>query len=164
MQPLETDGKINVLFVCMGNICRSPMAEVIFRDLVKKQNLGDRFEIGSAGTGHWHVGERAHRGAREVLLRHGLDPNGLIAKQVTQIDLDRADYIVVMDGENLTELRSFGVDRSKLSRLLDYADNLNARDVPDPFYDGRFELVYELVRIGSEGLLKHIRQTLINVS
>jgi protein-tyrosine phosphatase len=163
MQTLESNGKINVLFVCMGNICRSPMAEAIFRDLVKKQSLSDRIEISSAGTGYWHVGERAHRGTREVLLRHGLDPNGLIARQVTQADLDRANYIVVMDNENLAELRSFDVDRSKLSRLLDHADNLNAHDVPDPYYDGRFELVYELVRIGSEGLLKHIRQAMINV-
>ncbi len=156
----EANHKINVLFVCMGNICRSPMAEAIFRDLVKKTNLSERFEIKSAGTGYWHAGERPHRGTREVLLRHGIDPNGLIAKQVTQADLDHADYIVVMDDENLAELRSHRVDRAKLSRLLDYADNLNARDVPDPYYDGRFELVYEMIRIGSEGLLKHIRKTL----
>jgi protein-tyrosine phosphatase len=160
MPSSQTNHKVNVLFVCLGNICRSPMAEAIFRDLVKKNNLSDRIDIKSAGTGYWHIGERAHRGAREVLSRHGVDPNGLIAKQVTQADLNHADYIVAMDAENVSELRSFGVDRSKLSRLLDYADNLNARDVPDPFDDGRFELVYELVRIGSEGLLKHIRKTM----
>ena len=160
MQPSQTNHHVHVLFVCLGNICRSPMAEAIFRDLVKKNNLSERIDIKSAGTGYWHAGERAHRGTREVLSRHGIDPVGLIAKQVTQADLDRADYIVAMDDENVAVLRSFTVDRTKLSRLLDYADNLNARDVPDPYYDGRFELVYELVRIGSEGLLKHIRKTM----
>jgi len=151
------DQRVNVLFVCMGNICRSPMAEAVFRDLVKKKQLDDRFEIASAGTGGWHIGERPHRGTREVLARHGIDPNGLVAKQVTQEALNRAHYVVAMDSENLADLRSWHVDNAKLSRLLDYADDLNVRDVPDPYYDGRFELVYELVRIGSEGLLKHIQ-------
>jgi protein-tyrosine phosphatase len=149
--------RINVLFVCMGNICRSPMAEAVFRDLVKKNRLDDRFEIASAGTGDWHAGERPHRGTREVLARHGIDPNGLVAKQVTQEALDRAHYIVAMDADNLADLHSWRVDNAKLSRLLDHAEDLNVRDVPDPYYDGRFELVYELVRIGSEGLLKHIQ-------
>jgi protein-tyrosine phosphatase len=157
--PLSNDtDKIVVLFVCMGNICRSPMAEAVFRDLVQKSKLSDRFEVKSAGTGHWHVGERAHRGTREVLGRHGIDPNGLIAKQVSQADLDNADYVVAMDAENLADLHSWRLDAAKLSRLLDYADGLDVHDVPDPYYDGRFELVYELVRIGSEGLLNHIRR------
>jgi protein-tyrosine phosphatase len=158
MSALNSNGKIQVLFVCLGNVCRSPMAEAICRDLVTKAGLADHFEIKSAGTGSWHIGERPHRGAREVLLRHGIDPNGIIAKQVTQRDLERADYIVAMDNENLADLRSYRVDNGKLSRLLDHADGLMARDVPDPYYDGRFELVYELTRIGAEGLLTRIKQ------
>ena len=150
--------KINVLFVCLGNICRSPMAEAVFRDLVAKNHLADRFEISSAGTGDWHVGEPPHRGTREALKRHDIDPNGLIAKHLTQPMLDRADYVVAMDGENLSDLRLWGVDRAKLSRLLDHATGLDARDVPDPYYDGRFEVVYELVRLGSQGLLQEIRR------
>lgn len=154
-------GKINVLFVCMGNICRSPMVEAVFRDLVNKSNLRDRFEIQSAGTGSAHAGERPHRGTREVLFRHGIDPNGLVAKQVSQDMLDRADYIVAMDNENLSELQSWRIADGKLSRLLDYAADLNVREVPDPYYDRRFELVYELSRLGAQGLLKHIQQALI---
>jgi protein-tyrosine phosphatase len=157
MASSTSNGTVKVLFVCLGNICRSPMAEAVFRELVDKNNLHDRIEIQSAGTGGWHAGERAHRGTREVLSRHGIDPNGLIAKQVSQDMLDRADYVVAMDSENLSDLRSWQIDQGKLSRLLDYAADINVRDVPDPYYDGRFELVYELARLGSQGLLKHIR-------
>ncbi|MBI5564648.1 MAG: low molecular weight phosphotyrosine protein phosphatase [Chloroflexi bacterium] len=152
------NGKVKVLFVCLGNICRSPMAEAVFRELVDKHNLRDRFDIQSAGTGSWHAGERVHRGTREVLSRHGIDPNGLVAKQVSQDMLDHADYVVAMDSENLSDLRSWPIDQGKVSRLLDYAADINVRDVPDPYYDGRFELVYELARLGSQGLLKHIRE------
>ena len=150
--------KLNILFVCMGNICRSPMAEAVFRDLVTKEGVADRFEIASAGTGDWHVGQAPHLGTRETLRRHGIEPDGLIAKHVTQTMLDRADYVVAMDGENLSDLQSWRVDRRKVSRLLDYAEGLDVHDVPDPYYDGRFELVYQLVSIGSAGLLQHIRE------
>ena len=150
--------RINVLFVCLGNICRSPMAEAVFRDLVAKKGLSDHFTIQSAGMGDWHLGEPAHRGTREVLKRHDIDPSGLLAKSVTQSALDQADYIVAMDAENLSDLRAWQVDHAKLTRILDYTEGLDVRDVPDPYYDGRFELVYELIRMGSEGLLKHIRE------
>jgi protein-tyrosine phosphatase len=142
----------------MGNICRSPMAEAVFRDLVEKERVADRFEIASAGTGGWHVGEPAHRGTREILKRHGIEPNGLVAKHVSQAMLDRADYVVAMDDENISELHSWRLDRHKVSRILDYAEGLNVHDVPDPYYDGRFELVYQLVNQGSAGLLRYIRE------
>jgi protein-tyrosine phosphatase len=151
--------KIHVLFVCMGNICRSPMAEAVFRDLVKQQKLIDHFEIVSAGTGDWHVGELAHHSTCETLQRHGIEPDGLIAKHVSQAMLDRADYVVAMDYENLVDLRAWRIDRTKLSRILDYALDVEVRDVPDPYYDGRFEFVYTLVSRGAEGLLQQIRET-----
>ena len=159
MPHLATQKKINVLFVCMGNICRSPMAEAVFRDQVQRQQLTEHFEIVSAGTGNWHVGERPHRGTRETLTRHGIEPNGLVAKHVSQAMLDRADYVVAMDNENVADLHAWHIDRKKLSRLLDYALDVDVRDVPDPYYDGRFELVYSLVSRGSEGLLQQIRET-----
>ncbi len=142
----------------MGNICRSPMAEAVFRDLVNKEGVADHFEIASAGTGDWHVGEPPHRGTREALKRHGIAANGLIAKHVTQAMLDGADYVVAMDYENLADLRAWRMDRKKVSRLLDYALDVEVRDVPDPYYDGRFELVYQLVSRGSQGLLEQIRE------
>lgn len=133
------------------------MAEAVFRDQVQREGLADRFEISSAGTGDWHVGELPHRGTRETLRRHDIDPASLVAKHVTQAMLDRADYVIAMDGENLSDLRSWCVDRNKLSRLLDYDLDQEYRDVPDPYYDGRFELVYQLVRSGSIKLLEHLR-------
>ena len=142
----------------MGNICRSPMAEAVFSDLVKKEGVADHFEIASAGTGDWHVGEPPHRGTRETLKRHGLEPNGLVAKHVSQAMLDRADYIVAMDDENVADLRVWRMDRPRVSRLLDYAPEVDVRDVPDPYYDGRFELVYQLVSRGVQGLLEQIRE------
>ena len=142
----------------MGNICRSPMAEAVFRDLVEKERVADRFEIASAGTGGWHVGEPAHRGTRETLKRHGIEPNGLVAKHVSQAMLDRADYVVAIDNENISDLHAWRLDRHKVSRILDYTEGLDVHDIPDPYYDGRFELVYQLVSQGSAGLLLHIRE------
>jgi protein-tyrosine phosphatase len=150
--------KVNVLFVCLGNICRSPMAEAVFRDLVQKAGLAGRFEIASAGMGDWHAGEPPHPGTREALRRHGIAPDGLVAKAVSQAILDRADYVVAMDDDNLADLRSWRIDRRKVSRLLDYAPEVETRQVPDPYYDGRFELVYQLVSIGAAGLLEQIRE------
>jgi protein-tyrosine phosphatase len=150
--------KINILFVCMGNICRSPMAEAVFRDLVEKEGVADRFEINSAGTGDWHVGQPPHRGTRETLKHHGIAPDGLVAKHVSQAMLDRADYVVAMDYENVADLQAWRIDRKKVSRILDYALDVEVRDVPDPYYDGRFELVYQLVSRGSAGLLDQIRE------
>ncbi len=142
----------------MGNICRSPMAEAVFRDLVAKEGVAEHFEIASAGTGDWHVGQSPHHGTRETLKRHGIAPNGLIAKHVSQTMLDGADYVVAMDDENVSDLRAWRFDRKKLSLILDYAEGLDMHDVPDPYYDGRFELVYQLVSLGAAGLLRKIRE------
>ena len=134
------------------------MAEAVFRKLVEQEGVADHFEIASAGTGDWHVGQLPHRGTRETLKRHGIEPNGLIAKQISQTMLDRADYVVAMDDENISDLRSWRIDRKKVSRILDYAEGLDVHDVPDPYYDDRFELVYQLVSLGSAGLLRRIRE------
>ena len=114
--------KVNILFVCMGNICRSPMAEAVFRERITQAGLADHFEIASAGTGDWHVGEPPHRGTRETLKRHGINPSGLIAEHVSQAMLDHADYVVAMDYENLADLRAWRIDRKKISRTAPVKD------------------------------------------
>jgi len=143
-----------VMFVCMGNICRSPMAEGVFRQLVKDRGLADRFEIASAATGHWHLGNAPHAGTRKELAKHGISLPGKTAQKLTAADLQVYDYIVAMDEENVQDVRY--AFNKELPRLLDYVDDINEKDVPDPYYSGNFERVYDLVVAGCQGLLNHI--------
>jgi protein-tyrosine phosphatase len=149
---------VRVLFVCLGNICRSPMAEAVFRHLVDEAGLSDQITVDSAGTGSWHVGERAHHGTLDILHAHGIEYDGR-ARQITRADFAQFDYILAMDSENLADLREMMPDNTQVTvrRFLEFADNVPRRDVPDPYFDGRFEEVYDLVRQGAAGLLAHIR-------
>jgi len=151
---------IRVLFVCLGNICRSPMAEAVFRHKVREAGLADRIEADSAGTGSWHIGKPPHQGTIDVLTRRRIDYSGIIARQVSKNDLDKFDYIVAMDENNVKNLRSLGgdSDNGKIVRLLDFVPEQPIRDVPDPYYTGNFDEVYELVDQGCEKLLDHIRE------
>ena len=135
------------------------MAEGIFRHLVEEAGLSDRVVVDSAGTGSWHIGEQAHRGTRQVLQKHGIHYSGR-ARQITLDDLDNYDYILAMDHDNLSALRRLAGNnsRAEMRLFMDYADGMSGSEVPDPYYSGRFEEVYQLVRAGAEGLLAHIRQ------
>ncbi|MFQ5595685.1 MAG: low molecular weight protein-tyrosine-phosphatase [Anaerolineae bacterium] len=150
---------IRVLFVCLGNICRSPMAEGVFRHLVQQAGLADGFEIESGGTGGWHVGERPHRGTQRELRARGIDLAGKRAHQVSSHDLEAADYVIAMDRSNLRNLQRHSpriqLD-GKLHLLLDFAEDVDIQDVPDPYYEGNFDRVYELVEAGCRGLLDYI--------
>lgn len=150
-----------VLFVCLGNICRSPMAEGVFRQLVEEEGLADRFEIDSVGTGTWHIGEPPHTGTQRVLRDHGIDLGDKHARQVTGSDVESADYVVAMDRSNvrnLGRLISDGALKDKTYLLMDFASATDVRDVPDPYYEGQFERVYALVTDGAQGLLDYIRE------
>lgn len=151
---------IRVLFVCMGNICRSPMAEAVFREYVKQEGLDDRIETDSAGTGHWHVGKPPHRGTLEELRKNGISGEDLRARQVAKEDLQRFDYIVAMDEHNLAELRRLerGERQSKPMLLLQLVPEIEDPNVPDPYFEGNFSHVYELVSKGCKRLLDYIKK------
>lgn len=153
---MTEEKRIRVLFVCLGNICRSPMAEAVFRHLIKEAGLEHRVDIESAGTGSWHTGERPHRGTLEVLRKNSIDAGSKRARTLTRSDTDQFDYIVAMDAENVADIQSvFG---RRVPRLLEYAPKGSPLDVPDPYYTNTFDEVYRLVLAGSKGLLEHIRQ------
>jgi protein-tyrosine phosphatase len=148
---------IRVLFVCMGNICRSPMAEGVFQQLVEQAGLHDQFICDSAGTAGYHAGETAHRGTLAILQKNGIPYNGR-SRQLTRADLKNFDYILAMDEDNLAGIRSLGGSTAKVNLFLDYAPNQPIREVPDPYYNDRFDTVYDLVLAASEGLLAEIRR------
>jgi protein-tyrosine phosphatase len=151
---------VRVLFVCLGNICRSPMAEAVFCHLVAQAGLSERIQADSAGTGSWHVGEQPHHGTRRVLRERGIDYTHC-ARVIAPADFAHFDYIVALDRSNLADLSGLARgSRAKVGLLLDYAPATGYRDVPDPYYDGRFDLVYDLVEQGCRGLLERIAATL----
>lgn len=147
---------VKVLFVCLGNICRSPMAEFVFRDMVRKRGLSDRFLIASAGTSNEEVGNGVHRGTKNKLKEAGIDASEKRAVQLRKEDYSRYDYIIGMENSNLSSMeRIFGGDpEQKVRRLLELASR--PRDIADPWYTGNFDKTYEDVYEGCEILLEHI--------
>ncbi|MCD7854658.1 MAG: low molecular weight phosphotyrosine protein phosphatase [Clostridiales bacterium] len=142
---------IKVMFVCHGNICRSPMGEIIFKDMVKKQGLEDRFLIDSSATSREELGNGVYPPAARKLRSVGLDPRGHRAKQFTTGDYKKFDYVLVMEDFNRRNLlRIIGSDSDKkIFRLLDFTDS--PRDIADPWYTDNFDLAYDEI---SEGVLR----------
>ena len=144
-----------VLFVCLGNICRSPTAEAVFRH--RAHTAGLEVEIDSAGTGAWHVGERPDPRARDAGARRGYSFDGQTARAVHLSDFDYFDHILAMDRKNLSNLKSRAPDGSheKVQLFLDYAVSISVSEVPDPYYGGAdgFEDVLNLIEAASDGLI-----------
>jgi protein-tyrosine phosphatase len=147
---------IRVVFVCEGNICRSPMAHGLFRHMVKEAGLSDQIEVDSAGTSGFHMGEPPHPGTQEILDEQGIDFTHA-SRSLMRRDLKEADYLVALDQSNLRGIKQLGEPRGETRLLLDYAPSVVIKDVPDPYYSGGFDEIYELVKAGCEGLLAHIR-------
>lgn len=151
----------SVLFVCMGNICRSPTAEGVFRHFVNEAGLADQFDIDSAGTHAYHVGEPPDRRATAAAERRGISLANIAARRVSDEDFERFDLIVAMDEDNQQRLLDQSPEeyRSKISLFLTFADG-EEREVPDPYYGGTpgFERVLDLIESASRGLLRSLRQ------
>ena len=155
---------IRVLFVCMGNICRSPTAEGVFRRLVEEHGLAGEVEVDSAGTHDYHVGDPPDRRAQAIALRRGYSIEHLRGRQVEEVDFARFDYVLAMDQENLTSLRRRCPPKHehKVSLLLAHSRKYPNLDVPDPYFGGPggFELVLDMVEDAARGLIGDIQRQL----
>ena len=150
---------VRVLFVCLGNICRSPMAEAIFKDLVKREGLESFIDVDSAGIGHWHEGSEPHEGTREILDQKGISHEGMLARQVKEGDWDDFDYLIAMDEKNLSDLKAIREKNDVVvDKLMSGVPNAKESDVPDPYFTGNFDYVYELVSEGCIQLLDRIKK------
>lgn len=149
---------VKVLFVCLGNICRSPMAEAVMRHLVELKGLQDKIIIDSAGTSSWHVGESPHYGTQSKLKEYNISTKGMKARQLQRNDFEQFDYIVGMDSSNVQNIRQIlgEPNHPKIFRFLDLTHH--KKDVPDPYYTGNFQETYDLVKDGCEALLQKIME------
>lgn len=151
---------MRVLFVCLGNICRSPTAEAVFRQLVARADTRLAIEIDSAGIGDWHIGEPPDRRAQAAARRRGVDMSTIRARQFVHDDFALFDLILAMDRQNLAELRRRAPAqyRERVRLFLEFAPELETHDVPDPYYGGEagFEQVLDLTEHAARGLLAHL--------
>ncbi len=152
--------KKRILFVCLGNICRSPSAEAVFKHQLEKKGLAGKYFVDSAGTSAWHAGERADARMRRHAKKRGIELTS-ISRQFIPDDFDRFDYIVAMDRENMEQLRRAARNKQDLEKLFymtDFSKKFNYNHVPDPYYGGEdgFELVLDLLEDASEGLLESV--------
>ena len=149
--------KHRILFVCLGNICRSPMAEGVFRRVAEEAGMLDRFEIDSAGMGDWHKGEAPDHRAQKAAFDRGVDISGQSARKVEPEDFDDFDLVLAMDGSNIDDLYEIAphAARTKIRRFLSYAPHLGVEDVPDPYYGGTagFDHALDLIEAAAQGLL-----------
>lgn len=154
--------KVSVLFVCMGNICRSPTAEVVFRHYVESAGLSERILIDSAGTHDYHIGHAPDLRSQQAAEQRGYDMSELRGRQVESQDFERFDYILAMDRANLAILQYLAPRgcKKQVGLLLDFSRYHTEREVPDPYYGGAqgFEHVLDMAEDASQGLLQHIRQ------
>ena len=150
-----------VLFVCLGNICRSPTADGIFRELLVREKLDQKIQVDSAGTGAWHIGKAPDARTVAAARQRGYDLSILRARQVSANDFAEFDYVLAMDKSNLQDLQRMkpSTYNGHLGLFLEFGSRGDYREVPDPYYGGQdgFELVLDLVEDAARGLLNHIR-------
>lgn len=154
--------KTKILFVCLGNICRSPSAEAVFNAVVEKRVLADKFEIDSAGIAAYHAGEHADERMQQHAINRGYRLTSISRQVKAPDDFDHFDYIIGMDDQNIDDLEYLArteVQRSRISKMTDYCTRHDNNSVPDPYYGGAagFELVLDILEDACDGLLDHIQ-------
>lgn len=159
--------EISVLFVCLGNICRSPTAHGVFETMVLQAGLQDRIHIDSCGTGDWHIGHSPDERSASTALTRGYDLSHLRSRQIHSSDFQRFDYILVMDNKNLSDVKALcpADYAGQIELFLNYANNYSSTvEVPDPYYGGAsgFDHVIDLVEDASQSLLNTLQASLIN--
>ncbi|MDP1594295.1 MAG: low molecular weight protein-tyrosine-phosphatase [Gallionella sp.] len=159
---MKSNKKVSVLFICMGNICRSPTAEAVFRHYVERAGLSESILIDSAGTHDYHIGEPPDKRTQYAAQQRGYDMSALRGRQVQSADFERFDYVLAMDKANLAILQYLTPRgcKTQAQLFLDYARHHNESEVPDPYYGGvqGFEHVLDMVEDAAQELLQHIRQ------
>ena len=147
---------IKILFICHGNICRSPMAEFIFKDLTAKRGLSDRFHIESAAVSSEEIGNPVYPPAKAELARHGIYCGGKTARKIRKTDYEEFDYLIAMEGSNIRNMkREFPQDpKHKIFRLLDVAEH--PKDIEDPWYTRQFDVAYREIEAGCTALLAYL--------
>jgi len=157
---------VKVLFVCLGNICRSPTAEGVFKAMLEREGLSGHVTVDSAGVGSWHIGSPPDRRAQAAARQRGIDLSGQRARQAKADDFLRFDYVIAMDSETHRELSSLCPpgEKGRLHMFMAFAPHLGLADVPDPYYggDGGFDAVLDMIEAASAGLLADIRANHLN--
>lgn len=159
---MQNKNNISVLFVCMGNICRSPTAEGVFRHVVENAGLSKQISIDSAGTHAYHIGKQPDQRAQSTALQRGINLSSQRARKIEPDDFTRFDYVIAMDDSNRSDLIDVaGGKVDNLYMFLEFSRHFSEREVPDPYYGGEqgFEHVFDLVEDASCGLLAHIQKT-----